>query len=114
MKNEVIIDGEVYVKKEKMTDNIVLVRTHSAGVHFGELAYQSNDGKLVTLKNAKRLWKWVGAASLSQVAIDGVTDKKQTMIPPAVPEITLTEAIEIIPMTEKAVKNLSEVPVWKK
>jgi hypothetical protein len=30
-----------------------------------------------------------------------------------VPEVLLTGVIEIIPMSEKAVKSLEAVPVWK-
>ena len=52
------------------TENIVLVRTYSAGVHFGTLA--SRDGREVVLTNARRLYQWSGACSLSQVATEGV------------------------------------------
>jgi hypothetical protein len=34
--------------------------------------------------------------------------------PAAIPEILLTEAIEIIPVTEKARKSIASVPAWKK
>ena len=105
------INGEVY-RKVQTTSKKVLVRTYSAGVHIGELV--SRNGKEVVLKNARRVWYWSGAASLSQIAVDGVSDPNNCKMPCEIPEITLTEAIEIIPMSEKAVKSIDEVPVWKK
>ena len=83
----------------------VIVRTYSAGVHFGTLLHHS--GKEVVLTGARRLWYWQGAFTLSAVAMEGV--KKTSKISVAVPEILLTEAIEIIPCSEKAAKNLTEI-----
>ena len=89
----------------------VIVRTYSAGVHFGELV--SRDGKECVLKNARRIWYWDGAASLSQLAVDGTRKPENCKFPVAVPEITLTDAIEYIPVTEKAANSIHGVPVWK-
>lgn len=80
----------------------VIVRTYSAGVHFGTLA--SRDGKEITLTNARRIWSWEGAFTLSAIALNGVKNTSKLSV--AVPEIMLTEAIEIIPCTEAAVANL--------
>ena len=91
--------------------NIVLVRTYSAGVHFGTL--KSRDGTEVTLTNARRLWSWSGACSLSQVAVDGV-DLANSKISVAVPEILLTQVIEIITMATNAAKQMVEAKAWKK
>ena len=41
----------------------VIVRTYSAGVFAGEL--ESKNGQEVVLRNARRIWYWSGAASLS-------------------------------------------------
>jgi len=89
----------------------VLVRTSSAGVHVGTLV--SRDGKEVVLKNARRIWYWDGAASLSQLAMSGTSKPQNCKFPCPVDEILLTEAIEIIPMREGAVKSIAKVPVWK-
>jgi hypothetical protein len=80
----------------------VIVRTYSAGVHYGTLA--SRKGQEVVLKNARRLWYWNGAFTLSAVATEGV--KQGSKISVAVPEITLLQAIEIIPVSVAAAKNL--------
>ena len=74
----------------------VLVRTYSAGVHIGTLI--KREGKEVTLSNARRLWSWAGAFTLSAVATEGVS-RNSSRISKPVSSIVLTEAIEIIPVT---------------
>ena len=106
----VIIDGQEY-RQVQNTGSIVLVRTYSAGVHFGTV--KTRDGKEVVLTNARRLWQWSGACSLSQVAMDGV-DLSRSKISVSVPEITLTEAIELIPMSEKAADAMMGAESWQK
>ena len=73
--------------------DFVLIRTYSAGVHFGTLIRK--EGKEVTLIDARRLWSWTGALSLSEIATKGI-DIKNSKISVPVEEIILTEAIEII------------------
>ena len=72
----------------------VIVRTQSAGVFAGTL--ESRKGKEVVLSNARRLWYWDGAASLSEIATRGVSKPQNCKFPAAVPSVTLTEAIEIL------------------
>ena len=88
----------------------VIVRTYSAGVFAGTLV--SRKGKEAVLTNARRIWYWTGAASLSQLAVDGTSSPKTCKFPCAVPRVELTEAIEIIDVTPKAQKSIAEVPVW--
>lgn len=95
-----------------MIGKYVLVRTYSAGVHVGIL--KSRNGKEVTLTNARRIWYWEGAATLSQLAMDGTSKPENCKFPCAVNEILLTEAIEIIPITDKARESIASVKVWKK
>ena len=97
------IDGKNvdYVRKDtinetKKTGKEVIVRTFAAGVHIGEIVTKENGE--VTLKNARRLWKWNGAFTLNAVATNGV-DRPNSRISVAVPEITIPY-IEIIPICE--------------
>lgn len=111
----VVVDGVEYVRVAdvmEMAKNYVLVRTYSAGVHVGELV--SRQGKEVLLKNARRIWYWAGAASLSQLAMEGTSEPDKCKLPCEVAEIILTEAIEIIPCTLKAQKSIKGVEVWRK
>lgn len=89
----------------------VIVRTYSAGVFAGNL--QSRKGKEVRLTNARRLWYWTGAASLSQMAQEGTSSPSTCKFPCPVDSIVLTEAIEIINTTYAAEKSIKGVPIWK-
>jgi hypothetical protein len=64
------------------------------------------------MKKARRIWYWEGAASLSQLAVDGPNKPNKCKFPVEVEEVILTEAIEIIPCTEKARLAIEAVPVW--
>lgn len=85
-----------------------IVRTYSAGVWFGEVEQKS--GSEVIVKNARRLWRWKAAESisLSAVAIHGV-NASQSKITEAVPHVWL-EAIELIPATGKAIQSIEGAP----
>lgn len=88
----------------------VIVRTYSAGVFAGYL--ESRKGQEVVLKNARRIWYWKGAASLSQLAVDGTSDPAGCKFPCEVPKVELLNAIEILDVSEKAKKSIAEVKVW--
>lgn len=90
----------------------VLIRGNRSGVEFGELV--SQNGSEVTLKNARRIWYWNGAASLSQLAKDGTSNPSNCKFTVFVDSITILDAIEIIPCTVKAIKSIEEVKVWKR
>ena len=103
----ITIDDVKYVREDSFPAAIksgpeTLVRTYSAGVHVGEVT--SIDGTQVVLRNARRLWKWSGAFTLNAVATSGV-DRSNSRISIAVPTITLTQAIELIPVAANV--NLS-------
>ena len=84
-----------------------VVRTYSAGVHFGTVA--AHNDKQVVLTNARRIYYWEKAFTLSAVATHGIGGNSKVSC--VTDEILLTEAIELIPMTEKAIKNLEAKPV---
>ncbi len=115
--NELEVNGQTYVlkgtdsKPAEQLDGMdfVVVRTYSAGVFAGYL--KEREGKEVQLVNAIRLWYWDGAASLSQLAQDGVS--KPTNCKFGVPvNVTLTEAVEIIETTSKAQDSIQGVKSW--
>lgn len=90
----------------------VLVRTYSAGVFAGTLADRRN--KEVTLLNARRIWFWDGAASLSELAVKGTSAPDKCKFPVPVARIVLTEAIEVIDVTEEARQSIAAVPEWSR
>lgn len=97
------------MKKTKIN----MVRTQSAGVFYGEITKHNRKEAWVEMKNARRVWMWTGAASLSQLSQDGSANPTGCKFPKAVPSVFLSGVIEILPVTEKAITNLNTVPEWK-
>ena len=115
------INGEEYVKKSSIDEQVIMAqpiddmpyvicRTYSAGVFAGYI--KSREGQEVELINARRLWYWEGAASLSQLACDGVSKPTKCKFPKEVPSIILLQVIEIIPVSAVAKKSIAEVQEW--
>ena len=88
----------------------VIVRTYSAGVFAGEL--ESRTGQEVVLRNARRIWYWAGAASLSQLAVSGTSKPEACKFPVAVDRVELLQTIEILDATDDARASIEAVPVW--
>ena len=80
----------------------VLVRTNNAGVHYGTL--ESREGQEIHLINARRIWSWQGAMSLSEIASKGL-DVKNSKLSVPVEEIILPTSIEVI-----AISQVSNLP----
>lgn len=87
-----------------------MVRTDRAGVFAGTLA--ALDGGEARLTEARRIWYWAGAATLSELATRGTSKPGACKFPAPVPEVYLAGVIECIPMTDEAVASLESVPVW--
>lgn len=117
----ITIDDVEYVRKDSIQSTQLaeeldgmkycVIRTYSAGVHIGYV--KRCDGQEIELIKSRRLHYWDGACSLSQVAIDGV-DESNSRIAMELPEIILTDCIEIIPCSEKSEKFFKGAKVWKK
>ena len=88
-----------------MIGEFVLVRTFSAGVHCGIL--EESNGTAVVLTDARRVWRWRGANSLNELSVKGAA-KEFTRISEPVEKILLTQAVEVIPCTPAAQKNLTQ------
>lgn len=88
----------------------VIIRADRAGVFFGTL--KSKEGSEVALTDCRRLWYWNGAASISQLAVDGVTKPGNCKFTVTVEEILVMGVIEIIPCTGKAIESIEGVKAW--
>ena len=112
---EIVIDGIPYVPKTNTPEldgmKYCIVRTNSAGVFAGYI--ESMSGQEVVIRQARRIWYWEGAASLSQLAMSGTNKPKECKFPEEVGRLIVTEAIEILECTEVAQKSIQEVSVWK-
>ena len=87
----------------------VIVRTYSAGVWCGTL--REKCGKEVILIDARRMWRWwcAESISLSGVVCYGITKEKSKIAAP-VDQVWL-EAIEIMPIKGDAAKSIMEAPI---
>lgn len=89
----------------------VLIRGDRSGVEFGTLiAYKGSE---VLLHNARRIWYWDGAATLSQLAKEGTKKPENCRFTVYVNSITILDAVEIIPCTDEAIKSIEGVKEWK-
>jgi hypothetical protein len=95
----------------KSKERYVIVRCDRASSFAG--VFESRTGQEVVLRNARRIWYWSGAASLSQLAMCGVKNPNQCKFAMPVDRIELLDAIEVIDTTPAARKNIEEVPLWQ-
>ena len=95
-----------------MIGKYVIVRGDRSGVFAGVLEKQEGE-RTVTLRSCRRLWFWAGAASLHQLARDGVKRPRECKFTVTIDSIKLLDAIEIIPTTAEAEASIKAVPEWK-
>ena len=121
-KDKIEINGIKYIREDSIKSNLkpaksmkgkkyAIVRTQNAGVFAGYIDKRSGTNTIIL--NARRLWYWKGASSLSQLAVDGVTKPNECKFPCEVSKIEVTETIEILDVTEKARLSIAGVPEWK-
>lgn len=89
-----------------------IVRGRDFGVFAGTV--EAVEDNRVLLKKARRLWYWDGAASLSQLAVEGVKNPGTCKFTVTVESVLLLNVIEIIPATEQAKIIIEEVREWKR
>lgn len=86
-----------------MIGEFCIVRTYSAGVHVGTVVECA--GTAVLLHDARRIYRWSEAFTLNELSVNGGGEDSRISQP--VPRILLTQAIEVIPCSQKAKANLS-------
>ena len=95
-----------------MENQKYIIRGDRSGVFYGEIA-ERNDRE-VKITNCRRLWYWDGAASLSQLSLEGVKAPENCKFTVTVPELTILDAIEMIPCSEAACKSIDGVKAWRR
>lgn len=96
---------------ERFMNKKVIVRGDRSGVFFGTLV--EKNGSEVELKDCRRLWYWDGAATISQLAVDGTQRPNECKFTVSVNNIIILDAIEIIPCTEDAISSIEGVKEWR-
>ena len=95
-----------------MCGKYCIVRGRGFGVFSGTV--EALEGNRVLLKDARRLWYWDGACSLSQLAAEGVKNPGGCKFTVTVESVLLLDVIEIIPATEQARSVINGVREWKR
>ena len=89
-----------------------IIRCDRSGVFFGTL--ESLEGQQAKISNVRNIWYWDGAASVMQLAAEGVMNPNGCKFTVTVSEIVVTDAIQIIPCTEQAINDIEAVKTWKR
>ena len=92
-------------------DKYYIVRADRAGVFFGRIAEREHDE--VRMCDVRRIWRWDGACSCTQLALDGTQKPMHCKFTRAVGDMVILGVIEIIPCTDRATESLKAVPVWE-
>lgn len=96
-----------------MFDNkFCIVRCYGAGVFFARV--KSLEGQTAELLDARRIWYWDGACSISQLATEGTKAPGNCKFTVTVPQMTVTQVLEIIPCSDQAAEIIGKVPEWKR
>ena len=97
---------------KKYIDKKVIIRADRAGVFFGTL--KEKEGTEVELADCRRIWYWDGAASISELAVNGTANPSRCKFSVVVPSMVVTGVIEVIPCTDMAIESIEAVEVWKR
>lgn len=89
----------------------VVVRSADSGAWLGKL--ESRDGTEVVLKDAIRLWYWDGAASLSQLAAEGVNKPDNCKFGVPLKSAAILGVCEVLDATEDASVCVRGVEPWR-
>lgn len=90
-------------------DQKYIIRCDRAGVFYAKVA--KRDGSEAELTDARRIYTWRGAATLSQLANEGCSPQSQLTV--TVKSMTVLGVIELIPCSEKAVQVLDGIAEWR-
>jgi hypothetical protein len=90
----------------------VIVRGKDSGVFAGDLISREGDHG-VTLANCRRLWRWFGAASISEIGLTGVKTPQECKFTVSIAKHEILDVIEIIYATEDAKASIAGVAIWK-
>ena len=93
------INGIEYIPKDSVGNELaekvdgmdyVIIRSYDAGCFAEYLKEKADDNRSITLLKARRLWYWDGAASLSQLAMEGVKKPENCKFPCEVGNIIIS------------------------
>ncbi len=96
--------------KESEKSAYSIIRCDRSGVFFGKVV--SLKGQTAKIEGARQIWSWNGANNVMDIAEKGL-DKERSRITVSA-DITVTDAIQIVPCSAEAEACLRGVPEWTK
>lgn len=90
----------------------VILRGYRSGVHAGYLVERNHDGHFV-LRDARRIWQWKGAQTLSEVAVYGLSSESRISPPVARQEIQREDVSEIIHCQDQGRIAIQGAKEWR-
>jgi hypothetical protein len=97
-------------REMQVTGKYVIVRADKAACFAGVLVERV--GREVTLRDARRLWAWAGAPTLSDLAVTGTTAPRKCKFPVAVSEVVILDVAEVLTVTDEARTSIEAVAAW--
>ena len=100
---------------EKLIGKKVIIRSYGAGVFFGTLneVEKCEDKYSVELLNCRRLWRWQGACSITQLAVEGTKQPSDCRFTITEKSIVVTSVVEIHKCAEQSITSIEGVAEWK-
>lgn len=94
----------------------VIIRADRAGVFYGKLneVEPLGDKLQVELTNLRRIWYWDGAASLTQLAVEGTKNPSGCKFTIMMKSAVIQGVIEVLPCSENAIESIESVVSWKR
>ena len=88
----------------------IIARIDRAGVFHGTLDYI--DTEIIRLKDARRIYYWNGALSVTDIAAKGITGGKVT-IPVNTVEFMSDKIVELNECSDESTKAIESIKPWK-
>lgn len=88
----------------------IIARIDRAGVFHGTLDHIDND--IMRLKDARRIYYWEGALSVTDMAANGLRAGKISA-PVTTVEFMTSKVVELNECTNEASRSIESIKVWK-
>ncbi len=97
--------------ESKLIGKKVIARIDNAGVNYGTL--EAKDSEILRMTDVRKIYYWEGALAVTDMSCNGLTGGKISGIAKSV-EFQTKDVIEICECTDKAVKSIEAIKVWKR
>ncbi len=100
----------LHFMKTELINKEIIARIDGAGVFHGTLDYL--DAEIIRMKNVRRIYSWMGALSVTDMAVNGIRTGKVT-VPVTTVEFMSRRIIELNKCSDKATESIKSIESWK-